>query len=45
MTKAQQRREELKNVYQGIKWREKVDRMTDGQVSAIWFRLKQQNKL
>lgn len=44
MTTAQ-KRVALSKVYDGPKWAEKVRKMSDQQVVAIYLRLKQQNKL
>lgn len=38
-------REALKSVYSGRRWVQKVDHMTNEQVTAIYLRLKMQNKL
>lgn len=38
-------REALKAAYSGPKWRQKVNKMSDGQVVAIHMRLKLQGKL
>ena len=38
-------REQLKKVYPGHKWAQKVNGMTDAQVIAVYMRLKQQNKI
>ncbi len=38
-------REQLKALYPSKKWAEKVDKMSESQVSAIYLRLKRQNKL
>ena len=39
------KREILKTVYPSKGWAAKVDRMSNGQVIAIYFRLKQQGKI
>ena len=39
------KREELKKVYPGQKWAEKVKNMTDAQVTAVYLRLKSQGKV
>lgn len=39
------KRDALKEVYRGGKWIQKVNEMTDEQVTAIYLRLKQQNKV
>lgn len=39
------KREELKKAYPSPKWIEKVKKMTDAQVTAVYLRLKQQNKI
>lgn len=31
--------------YPGKKWKEKVTRMTEDQITAIWFRLRKQGKV
>jgi hypothetical protein len=38
-------RELVKGAYPGTAWAKKVDKMTDGQVFAIYARLKQQGKI
>lgn len=38
-------RELLKSVYPTRKWAEKVDKMTDGQVSAIVIKMRNEGKL
>jgi len=38
-------REELKKAYPGKKWAEKVKKMSESQVAAVYLRLKQQNKV
>lgn len=38
-------REELKKAYPNKKWKEKVDKMTPEQVTAIYIRLRSQRKL
>lgn len=40
-----QKREALKSAYDGPGWASKVDKMSDGQVVAVYLRLKNQNKL
>jgi hypothetical protein len=39
------KRDDLKKVYPGPRWAEKVDRMSDKQVAAIHYRLVQQKKI
>lgn len=39
------KRELLKGAYPGDKWAEKVDNMSDSQVTATYLRLKSQNKI
>jgi hypothetical protein len=39
------KRQAVARAYSGRAWREKVDKMTDPQVIAIYFRLKAQNKI
>lgn len=43
--KTDEQREALKGVYPGPDWQEKVKAMSDGQVSAIYLRLKSQKKV
>lgn len=43
--KIQQKREALKGAYPGKKWAEKVDNMSDSQVTAMYMRLKSQAKV
>lgn len=38
-------REQLKGVYPGKTWAQKVDKMTETQVYAIYARLKRQGKI
>lgn len=38
-------RRELKKVYPGKKWSERVDKMNDNQIIAIYARLKAERKL
>ncbi len=38
-------RERLKAVYPSKTWAQKVDKMSDSQVVAVYLRLKRQNKL
>jgi hypothetical protein len=38
-------REAIKKVYKSKQWSDKVNKMTDDQVVAIYLRLKSQNKL
>lgn len=38
-------REALKAAYPGRQWQQKVIRMSDAQVTAVYLRLKQQNKI
>lgn len=38
-------REELKKIYPSKKWAEKVDKMSESQVAAVYLRLKQQSKV
>lgn len=38
-------REALKGAFPSQKWLEKVNNMSDSQVVAVYFNLKQQNKL
>ena len=45
MKAIEQKREALKGAYPSVKWRERVDKMKDDEVIAIFLRLKQQNKL
>lgn len=40
-----EKREQLKTVYPSKVWARKVDRMTDGQVIAIFMRLRREGKL
>ena len=40
-----QRRANLKTVYQSATWTQKVDKMSDNQVIAIYLRLQGQGKL
>ena len=40
-----QKRQELLKAYDSPKWHDKVKKMSDAQVVAIYLRLKQQNKL
>lgn len=40
-----QKREALKGAYPGEKWAEKVDTMSDKQVTATYLRLKGQGKV
>jgi len=40
-----QEREELKKVYPNPRWKEKVDKMSPDQVTAIYIRLRSQGKL
>ena len=39
------KREALLGAYDGLKWADKVKRMTDQQIVAIYLRLKAQNQL
>jgi hypothetical protein len=39
------KREQLKTAYSGKKWAEKVNKMTDAQVTAVYLRLKAQGKI
>lgn len=39
------KREAVKGAYPGKKWKDKVDLMTDDQVTAIYIRLKAQGKV
>lgn len=41
----EQQRQALLGAYSGPKWQQKVKKMSDSQVTAIYLRLKQQNKL
>lgn len=41
----EQMRQALLTAYSGQKWREKVKRMSDGQVFVVYNRLKNNNKL
>lgn len=43
--KIEAKREAVKGVYSGEKWKTKVDEMTDEQVTAIYSRLKGQGKV
>lgn len=45
MADAVKEREALKLVYRGQKWVDKVNKMTDAQVVAIYMRFKAQHKL
>lgn len=38
-------REQLKKAYPNKKWAEKVNKMSDSQVAAVYLRLKQQGKV
>lgn len=38
-------REALKKAYQSKQWADKVNKMSNSQVAAVYLRLKQQNKL
>lgn len=38
----QEKRKALKGAYEGKKWADKVDGMTDAQVTAVYIRLKSQ---
>lgn len=38
-------REELKKVYPNKKWAERVDKMSESQVAAVYLRLKSQGKV
>lgn len=38
-------REQLKKVYPSSKWAQKVDKMSESQLVAVYMRLKQQNKI
>lgn len=38
-------REELKKAYPGVKWAKKVNLMPPDQVTAVYLRLKAQNKI
>jgi len=38
-------REKVKEVYPYLKWWKKVDRMTDAQIIALFFRFKREGKL
>lgn len=40
-----QKREALKGVYSSQKWIDRVNKMPDAQVTAIYLNLKRQNKL
>jgi hypothetical protein len=40
-----QKREALKGAYDGQKWIDKVNAMSDAQVTATYLRLKSQNKV
>lgn len=40
-----QQREALKGAYSGYKWIQKVKEMSDSQVTAVFLRLKSQNKI
>lgn len=42
---ANNQREQLKQVYPNKKWAEKVDKMSEAQVVAVYMRLRQQNKV
>lgn len=41
----QQQRLEIKKIYPGKNWSDKVDRMSDNQVIAVYLRLKGKGKL
>jgi hypothetical protein len=43
--KIEQKREALKSAYSGDRWIEKVEGMTDEQVTAFYIRLKSQRKV
>lgn len=38
-------KEELKKVYPSKKWAERVDKMSEAQVAAVYLRLKRQGKV
>lgn len=38
-------REQVKAVYTNQTWRDKVNRMSDGQVFALWKKFRDENKL
>jgi hypothetical protein len=40
-----QKREAVKGAYSGDKWKQKVDNMSDDQITAIYIRLKAQGKV
>lgn len=42
---ANSQREELKRAYPNKKWAEKVDKMPEDQVVAVYMRLRQQGKI
>jgi hypothetical protein len=42
---ADNKREALKGVYPAEKWQQKVSSMTEGQVNAIFLRLRSQGKV
>lgn len=39
------KKEAVKAAYPGPKWSEKVDKMSEGQIIAVFMRLKKQNKI
>lgn len=39
------KREQLKKLYPGQGWKDKVNKMSDAQVQAIYLRLKSQGKI
>jgi hypothetical protein len=41
----EKKREALKGAYSGAAWQEKVRNMTPDQVTAVYLRLKSQNKI
>lgn len=45
MATVQEERTSLASVYPGRAWSDKVRRMSDSQVTAIYLRLKQQGKI
>ena len=45
MGNVDQEREELKKLYSSDSWNDKVDKMSDSQVTAIYLRFKSEGKL
>jgi hypothetical protein len=43
--KIEKKREAVREAYSGEKWKDKVDKMSDDQITAIYIRLKTQGKV